>query len=305
MTRLPAALLLAAALALGAAVANAAQDCAPAGDAPPGPALEAPKSPGLRIGIALGSGSMHGIAHLGVLRETEASGLDVSVVSGTSAGALVGALWASGMGAGQIERYLRGSGWEDPRRFSPSSEGLFTNQGLRAPLETLFAGRPIESWPRRFGAVATNLNNGQRRIILSGDGAAAVLASTAMPVLLSPVMHDGERLADGALVEPVPVLAARALGADVVIAVDVAYRPYEEPAHGFTGVAFQSMHILVNALAEAQLRDADVVIRMDLHEDWMKCGHDALIAAGGRAFRAAWPEIERRIAHEMRRREMP
>jgi NTE family protein len=91
-------------------------------------------------------------------------------------------------------------------------------------------------------------------------------------------------------VEPVPVDAARALGADYVIAIDVAYRPYEEAVSGISGYAFQSMHILVNALAERQLKDADLVIRLDVHH-LMDCGKPALVAAGRDAMLRALPDL--------------
>ena len=246
---------------------------------------------GMRVGVALGSGSVHGLAHIGVLEVLEERGLDVSVVAGTSVGALVGSLWASGMSAADIERLARAKRWEDVGRMSGSFEGLFTNESLREELRPYFGGRPIEAWPRRFGAVATDLSNGHRRVLTSGDGALAVQASTAVPLAYAPVKVDGQRLADGALVEPVPVYTARALGANWVIAVDVAYRPYEAPSGGLTGNAFQAMHILINSLAERQERDADFVIRLDLHHEMMECGNDALIAAGRDAMRRAWPAL--------------
>ena len=246
---------------------------------------------GMRVGLALGSGSIHGLAHIGVLEVLEARGLDVSVVSGTSVGALVGSLWASGMKAASIERLARARRWESVGRMSGSFEGLFTNEGLRGELKPFFAGRPIEAWPRRFGAVATDISNGHRRVFMSGDGALAVQASTAVPLAYAPVKVDGLRLADGALVEPVPVETARALGANWVIAVDVAYRPYEAPSGGLTGNAFQAMHILINSLAEREARGADFVIRLDLHQQMMQCGNEALIAAGRDAMRRAWPAL--------------
>jgi NTE family protein len=252
----------------------------------------ATRTPGSRIGLALGSGSVHGIAHVGVIRELEARGVDVRVVTGTSVGALVGSLWASGMKARELEDLVLAFAAEDHSRFTFFGEGLYSNLALREALGPAFRGRPIEAWPRRFGAVATNVASGQRRIIMTGEGALAVQASAAAPVIFAPVRVANERLVDGALVEPVPVDAARALGADFVIAVDVAYRPYEEPVSGVSGIGFQAMHILVNSLATEQLKRADVAIRLDLHER-MSCGPAALVEAGARALRAAWPEIER------------
>jgi NTE family protein len=246
----------------------------------------------VRVALALGSGSMHGYAHIGVLREIEARGLPVHVVAGTSVGALVGALWASGMSAGEIENLAR-TDELDFSRISGSWQGLYSSEPMRDPLEKAFKGRPIEAWPKRFGAVATELSRGSRRVLASGDGVVAVQASSAVPVLFLPILVRGERLVDGALVEPVPVQAARDLGGNLVIAVDVAYRPYEEEASGLTAYAFQALHILVNSLAASQVRAADVQIHLSLHERWMSCGHAGLVAAGREAVASAWPEILR------------
>jgi len=257
----------------------AAQECPPLAPAP----HAAPVKPsGKRIGVALGSGSMHGLAHIGVLEELEAHGLDVKVVAGTSVGAVVGSLWASGIPAADIEALARRSDWN----FKSGTD-------LRDALAPHFRSRPIESWPRRFGAVATNLSNGHRHVFMTGDGALAAQASSAVPWFGSPVTIGTEKFGDGALVEPVPVDTARALGAQRVIAVDVAYRPYEEAPSGIAAYAFQAMHILVNSLAERQLRDADFVLRLDVHESFIKCGPESVVARGREAMRNAWPELER------------
>ena len=262
----------------------------PAGNAPAPSRLELPPTPHL------------GIAHIAVVQEIERQGLDVKVVAGSSVGALVGALWASGMPAAEIERLHRSVSLDDVGAFAWSRAGVFDNEGLRRRLERAFTGRAIESWPRRFGAVATDLASGERMVLARGEGALAVQASTAMPAIFLPVLREGRRLADGALVEPVPVDAARELGADFVIAVDVAYRPHEEPAVTATQIAFQAMHILVNTLAREQMRRADVAIRIDLHAIFLRCGHDALVAAGREAMRSAWPSVAGELARSAARR---
>jgi NTE family protein len=286
------------AFALGAhaqgVMINVAPGACPAA-ASPGEAPFPRARPTPHLGIALGSGSMHGIAHIGVLQELEAHGVEAKVVTGTSVGALVGALWASGMPAAQIERLHRQQGWDDIGSFAWSRGGLFDNDRLRKRLEPLFAGRTIERWPLRFGAVATDLASGERVLLARGDGARAVQASTAMAAFFVPVEIGGRRLADGALVEPVPVDAARELGAAFVIAIDVAYRPHEGEAATVTQVAFQAMHILTNALAAEQMKRADVAIRIDLHETFMRCGPDSLVAAGRQALRDAWPRVARQL----------
>jgi NTE family protein len=254
----------------------------------------------MRIGVALGSGSSHGLAHIGAIEELEARGMRVDVVAGTSAGAVVGALWASGSSGAEIENLSRYGDWESMDRFSPSWQSLFSSEGLRANLKRLLPDRPIEAWPRRFGAVATDMDTGRRRVLASGDGTLAVMASSAMPVAYSPVTIDGRALADGALVEPVPSRTARELGADFVIAIDVAYRPYEDRARGLVQSGFQALHVMVNALAAEQDRYADYVVRMDVHRVYMECGAQAMVYAGRRAMRDAWPAIEAALARSRR-----
>jgi NTE family protein len=172
-----------------------------------------------------------------------------------------------------------------------------SNAKLRKELEAIFGDRAIETWPRRFAAVATNVTNGHPRFLMTGSGALAVQASTAMPAMFAPVTVGDEKLVDGALVQPVPVEAARMLGANYVIAVDVAYRPYEEKVSGISGHAFQAMHILVNTLAQLQLRDADLAIRLDVHH-LMGCGGPAMIAEGRQAMARLLPGLERELTRQ-------
>jgi len=94
---------------------------------------------------------------------------------------------------------------------------------------------------------------------------------------------------------PVPVRTARELGADYVIAVDVAYRPYEAPASGMLANGFQAMHILVNALSETEVRSADFALRIDAHHTMTACGNAALVAAGRDAVARQWPELRRSL----------
>jgi NTE family protein len=286
-----------AAALLAALPAHAAKpaDCPAPGIEAPAPGAALPDLAGMRIGLALGSGSVHGLAHIGVIEALEARGVKADVVAGTSVGALVGSLWASGRSGREIEALAKTLDFEHLGEFVPSWQGLLSNEDLRKRMAFELGARPIQAWPRRFGAVAANLDNGARRMLDSGDGALAVQASTAMPVYFAPVRISGERLGDGALVEPVPVRTARELGADYVIAVDVAYRPYEARASGLLANGFQAMHILVNALAETEMRTADFPLRIDGHYTLTRCGEEALIAAGRDAVAREWPDLRKSL----------
>ena len=246
-----------------------------------------------RLAVALGSGSRHGLVHVGVIRALDARGLRPDLVTGTSAGAIAGALWAAGLDADRIRAAARPLGWLSGLQPALPGRGLLRSDAVRALIDAYTGGRPIEQWPVRFAAVATELRTGRKVVLDRGPGGPAVAASASIPALYEPITIDGRELVDGGLVEPVPVRTARELGARAVIAVDIAYRPWEEPVRTPIDAAFQAIHIAVNALIAEQLAAADVVIRLDVHRHFLERDDpsDALVEAGERAVAAAWPQI--------------
>ncbi|RME95730.1 MAG: patatin-like phospholipase RssA [Verrucomicrobia bacterium] len=174
------------------------------------------------IGLALGSGSARGWAHLGVIRALEEAGIRPDLVCGTSIGALVGAACAAGE-LRRLEQWALGLGLRDlvslmDFRFG---NGLLKGDRLMEVLRGHFQDRPIEELPMPFGAVATSLRTGAEVWLREGSTLEAVRASIALPGLFTPVRREGAILVDGGLVNPVPVSLARAMGAEVVIAVDL------------------------------------------------------------------------------------
>jgi NTE family protein len=263
---------------------------------PPAPtraARAAVTPPARRLALALGSGALHGHAHIGVMRAFEARGVRPDLIVGTSVGAIVGALWAAGLDAAAVERASERFGLTDAAQLTWPRRELLRNDGLQDLLREWLPTRTIEAWPIPFAAVATDLDRGERVILDRGDAPSAVAASACMPVLFEPVERDGRRLVDGALVEPVPVRAARALGSVRVVAVDVAFRPHDEPVRHVVDAGFQIVHILTNALIAEQVVDADVRIRLELHRLMRDRGDYAgvLLQAGERAALQAWPRI--------------
>lgn len=242
---------------------------------------------------------MHGLAHIGVQRALERLRQPVHAIAGTSAGAIVGALWAAGLDATRVETIARGFDWNEAAHWVLPIAGLMRNLGLQRALDEAVGGRRIEQLPTAFAAVATDVAIGERIVLARGPVGACVGASSAIPVLFEPVRIAGRDLVDGSLTSPVPVDVARELGAEVVVAVDVAYRPSDAPASGLTGMAFQTLHIMINALAAEQTRRADVTLRLALHHLMSKtqpqADAPALIAAGDAALTAAWPKIARLI----------
>lgn len=245
------------------------------------------------LAVALGSGSLHGHAHIGVIREFERQGVKPDLIVGTSVGAIVGALWAAGLTSREIEEASREFKFLRTLAFTWARRGLFNNEGLQDIMRTLTKGRPIETWPTRFAAVASDLANGERVVINSGDAGLAVAASASLPVVCVPVPWSGRMLVDGALTEPVPSRAARELGATRVVAVDISYRPDAAPVSSMVDSAFQTMHILVKSLIAEQARFGDVAIRLDLHRLMQGVEHyeHVLLEAGQAATRLAWPQI--------------
>ncbi|MBI5646924.1 MAG: patatin-like phospholipase RssA [Ignavibacteriae bacterium] len=176
----------------------------------------------MRVGLALGSGSARGWAHIGVIRALEQAGIRPDVVCGTSIGALVGAAYAAGE-LDRFEQWVCGLSFKDVIAFMDVglSGGLLKGERLMEFFRKHFADRPLETLTPTFAAVATSLNSGAEVWMRHGSTLNAVRASIALPGLFTPVLWDGEVVVDGGLVNPVPVSLARAMGADVVIAVDL------------------------------------------------------------------------------------
>jgi NTE family protein len=188
-----------------------------------------------RIGLALGSGSARGWAHIGVIDALIEAGIEPDIVCGASMGALVGAAYV----AGQLPRlrlWAQTSTWREIARLMDvrlSGGGLINGRQVVALLRRLDIAEPIESYARNYAAVATDLATGREIWLQSGPIHEAVRASIALPGILSPVRIDGKWLVDGGLSNPIPVSVCRALGADVIIAVnlngDLLGRRYTEP----------------------------------------------------------------------------
>jgi len=178
----------------------------------------------LRLGLALGSGSARGWAHIGVIRALEERGIKPDIVCGTSIGALVGGAYAAGE-LDRLEKWVTGIAWTTVLRLVDLTwrGGLIRGTRLFTLFGTMLADREIDELPIPFGAIATELQSGRELWLRHGKLLEAVRASCAMPGLLTPVVRDGAVLVDGGLVNPVPVSMCRALGADLVVAVDLSW----------------------------------------------------------------------------------
>lgn len=174
------------------------------------------------IGLALGSGAARGWSHLGVLRALANLGVRVDVVSGCSIGALVGAALASGR-SDQLESWVRALDWQDVVSMLDVSfrGGLIRGDRVVQYCAEHFFASDFASLNLPFACVATELHTGREVWLREGKVAEAVQSSIALPGLFSPVLRGGRVLVDGGLVNPVPVSLCRALGAEIVIAVEL------------------------------------------------------------------------------------
>ena len=191
----------------------------------------------LRVGLALGSGAARGWAHIGVIHELERHNIRPDIICGTSIGALVGAAAASGE-LSRLEKWVRSLSWQKVIGYFDFSMngGLIKGEKLFDFFRKSIRERNVEDLDLPFGAVATDLASGREIWLRDGSVFEAVRASISLPGLFTPVERDGTLLVDGGLVNPIPVSMCRALGADVVIAVDLNADLLDASRHGGAGL---------------------------------------------------------------------
>ncbi|MCA0395533.1 MAG: patatin-like phospholipase family protein [Proteobacteria bacterium] len=273
---------------------------------PPAPVTvtPAPKPAPVRVGLALGGGAAKGFAHIGVIKMLEANGIRADVVAGTSAGSVVGALYASGLDPFEMQRRAMAmdeSGIRDVRLFSG---GLIQGQALQDYVNREVNQRPIDRMKKPFAAVATRLDTGDRTVFVRGNTGQAVRASSSVPGVFEPARIGSASYVDGGVVSPVPVDAARQLGADVVIAVDISSKAPGTTPSGMAGIVNQSITIMGQTLGRQELARADVVIRPQVNDIGPASfeQRNAAILEGERAALAALPQIRTKLAAAERAR---
>ena len=265
--------------------------------APPSPAPPPPPRPP-RIGLALGGGAARGFAHIGVIQVLEEAGIRPQLVVGTSAGSLVAALYASGKSGTELAMLALGmdesaiTDWVFPGR------GVIRGEALARYVREQTGGLSIEKMKLPLGIVATDLDSGQAILFQRGDPGVAVRASSAVPAVFQPVKIGEHEYVDGGLVSPVPVRFARAMGAELVLAVDISSPPESQATGDAMRLLLQTFAIMGKSINHFELRDADVVLRPRLNgvgsADF--AARQRTIMAGREAALAALPELRARIA---------
>lgn len=252
----------------------------------------------VKIGIALGGGAAKGFAHIGVIKMLEANGFTPAVVSGTSAGSVVGALYASGMDAFELQEKAVDLDEAKIRDLQLSSGGLILGRKLEDYVNAQVQRKPLERLSKPFVAVATRLEDGERTLFARGNTGQAVRASSSIPGVFQPVRIGKYHFVDGGLTSPVPVDAARQLGADLVVAVDISSKARGQAPEHLLGTMGQSIAIMGQKLGEAELARADVLIRpkvLDMGPADFSQRAQAIVE-GEKAALAAMPQIRARVA---------
>ncbi len=278
---------------LAAAAACAHRGASPLTGLPPGTAQKP-----VKVALVLGAGASKGFAHIGVLKILETNRIPVHMIVGTSAGSFVGCLSAYGYDAYQLQKIAIAIDKGEIADLTVPDNGFIKGEKLAEYVNRTLRNTPVEKLRIPFYAVATDIQSGQEVVFGRGNAGEAVRASCSIPGVFRPVRIGDRVYVDGGVVSPVAVDAARRLGADVVVAVDVS-ADVDGPPPGTTIEAImQSISIMYARLAAIQLGRADVVIRPKVGHigaaDFSK-RHEAIME-GEKAAVEALPRIQAALA---------
>jgi NTE family protein len=217
-----------------------------------------------RVALALGGGAARGFAHIGVIEVLEENGIHPDIVTGTSAGSLVAALYASGHTGKELEQIALNMDESALTDWSFPGRGLIRGTALGDYVRAQVGNRSFDQLKIPLGIVATDLDSGKSIVFRRGDVGTAVRASSAVPAVFQPVRLGTHEYVDGGLSSPVPVRAAREMGADVIIAVDIS----QLPDGGATGDALhmllQTFSIMSRSINELELKEAEIALHPKL-----------------------------------------
>jgi len=259
----------------------------------PPPPLPPPPKPA-RIALVLGAGSAKGFAHIGVLKVFEAQKVPIHMIVGTSAGSLVGSLYAYGYNAFRLQELALPLEKGEVLDFTIPDKGFIKGEKLAEFVNKMTNNTPLEQMKIPFYAVAADIQNGEEVVFGRGNTGTAVRASCSVPGVFRPVRIGDRMYVDGGIVSPVAVDAARKHGGDVVIAVDISSQVESPKPEGIVETLLQSIDIMYFRLASIQCAKADVVIRPKVghiaSSDFSK-RHEAILE-GEKAAAAALPQIQ-------------
>jgi NTE family protein len=247
-----------------------------------------------KIAFALGGGAAKGFAHIGVIKILEQHGIKPDIITGTSAGSVIGSLYAASPNAIALQQKAMNIDESQFADYTLSSKGFVKGEALADFINASVSNRPIEKLNLPFGAVATNKATGEAIVFRAGNTGQAVRASASIPNVFQPVVIGKNSYIDGGLTQPVPVEAARSMGADIIIAIDISAKP-TSGEKGFLDTIDQSINIMNQVALNKQLSMANVIIRPNtskLSSVSFEQRHQAILE-GEKAGLAALPIIKK------------
>ena len=250
------------------------------------------------VGLALGGGAARGLAHIGVLSVLDEANIPIDYVAGTSMGAMIGAAYCAGVEVPQLEEIAAETGWLTISRPAWPRKGLLSFQRMEQWIADLIGDVDVRDLTIPFAAVATDIDTGERVILREGPLGKVIRASCSVPGIVAPLEYEGLLLTDGGISDNLPDYAARLLGADYVIGVDVfapAFRSYLGPV----GAIMAAVETLVQHAGGGDL-DADCLIIPDLvGKSFIRLSkHMDLIDAGKQATLEMLPTIQAALAEK-------
>jgi NTE family protein len=215
-----------------------------------------------KVGLALGAGSVRGFAHIGVLSVLTEAGIPIDYVAGSSVGSLIGAAYCHGMSIEEIKNVSDEFGWRKIAGPAWSGDGLASFEKMEKLIDELFDRPTFDDFQKPFSVVATDIDADEEVVISEGRVAPAIRASCSVAGVVSPVHWNGRRLADGVFVNSVPVSVVKAMGADIVIGVDV-LRAFIRPRGGFISYFVNAIEIALRHAGGGTL-SADFLISPEI-----------------------------------------
>lgn len=223
----------------------------------------------MKIGLALGGGAAYGLAHIGVLKCLEENGIIPDIIAGTSVGALIGGLYASGCTVTEVEAAAREFDWINTVKFTIPKEGLISFERLDEFIVKHAKVRKIEDTKIKFAVIAANLLDGKVEIMEKGPMAISVRASCGLPGIFIPTAYNNKYFVDGGVLNNVPTDVAKSLGADFVIGVDPLAKSHMDilKHNDVFAIVWKSWAMAIQQyLTAASYRDADTVIMPDIED---------------------------------------
>ncbi|MBN2654511.1 MAG: patatin-like phospholipase family protein [Nitrospirae bacterium] len=247
-----------------------------------------------KIALVLGAGASKGFAHIGVLKVLESNNVPVHMIVGTSAGSFVGSLYAYGFNSFQLQQISFNIQRNDITDFTVPDNGFLKGEKLEEFINKMVAKTLMENMRIPFYAVASDVLNGSEVVFAKGNTGQAVRASCAIPGVFRPVKINDRYYVDGGVVSPVAVDAAKRLGADVVIAVDISSKPEVKTVESTMETIMQSVSIMYSRISHYQTKNADIVIRPrvgHISSSDFSMRHEAVME-GEKAAQESMPQIK-------------